>query len=192
MTDAHVPCTTTQRQCLICNGKLGIHGSSHESLGQCPDCVSCCLLSHLQTAIIQLYLKRRHRLTDTAFDALCKFNHASHSQGPDNYYPRSLWLMKKVVGVADARSVQVGQHFVIGYAWQLAAARCKCCPRCAIAAATCCCQQEARCSFIDSCTPVVDASVLALMPGFMASCNIHTSTVVCLTSPVCCCACCAD
>jgi hypothetical protein len=61
----------------------------------------------LQTAIIQLYLKRRHRLTDTAFDALCKFNYTSHSLGPDNYYPRSLWLMKKVAGVADARSVQV-------------------------------------------------------------------------------------
>jgi hypothetical protein len=61
----------------------------------------------LQTAIIQLYLKRRHRLTDTAFDALCKFNHSSYPQGPDNFYPRSLWLMKKVAGVADARSVQV-------------------------------------------------------------------------------------
>jgi hypothetical protein len=60
----------------------------------------------LQTAIIQLYLKRRHRWTDTSFDDLCKFNHESHA--PGNFYPRSFWLMKKVAGVADARKVQVG------------------------------------------------------------------------------------
>jgi hypothetical protein len=63
----------------------------------------------LQTAIIQLDLKRRHRITDTAFDSLCKFNHKIHSQGPNNYYPRSLWLMKRVAGVADARTVQVSK-----------------------------------------------------------------------------------
>jgi hypothetical protein len=38
------------------------------------DCMWVCFL---QTAIIQLYLKRRHRQTDTAFDEQCRFNHKS-------------------------------------------------------------------------------------------------------------------
>lgn len=59
----------------------------------------------MQTAIIQLYLKRRHRQTDAAFDEQCRFNH--ESRGPGNYYPRSLWLMKKIAGVTEARKVQV-------------------------------------------------------------------------------------
>lgn len=65
----------------------------------------------LQTVIIELAIKRRNRITDAAFDELCKFHHASRAQGPDNYYPRSLWLMKKIAGVDDVRKIQVG-------AWQ--------------------------------------------------------------------------
>lgn len=63
--------------------------------------VLCCL----QTAIIQLYLKRRHRQTDAAFDEQCRFNH--ESRGVGNLYPRSFWLMKKIAGVTEARKVQV-------------------------------------------------------------------------------------
>jgi hypothetical protein len=63
---------------------------------------------HVQTAIILLAQKRAHRVTDVAFDVLCKYHHAAGPQTDDNYYPRSYWLMKKVAGVQDARQVQVG------------------------------------------------------------------------------------
>ena len=65
---------------------------------------ACCCL---QTVIIELAIKRRHRITDGAFDELCKWHHASRPQTADNYYPRSLWLMKKLAGVEDVRKIQV-------------------------------------------------------------------------------------
>lgn len=65
-----------------------------------------CLL-HVQAAIIELAIKRRNRITDSAFDELCKWHHASRAQTADNYYPRSLWLMKKIAGVEDVRKIQV-------------------------------------------------------------------------------------
>ena len=61
----------------------------------------------LQTVIIELAIKRRNRITDSAFDELCKWHHASRAQTADNYYPRSLWLMKKIAGVEDVRKIQV-------------------------------------------------------------------------------------
>lgn len=70
----------------------------------CQSCLDCCL----QTVIIELAIKRRHRITDSAFDELCKWHHASRPQTADNYYPRSLWLMKKIAGVEDVRNIQVG------------------------------------------------------------------------------------
>jgi hypothetical protein len=68
-------------------------------------CFHCC--NTLQTVIIELAIKRRNRITDTAFDELCKWHHASLPQSDGNYYPRSLWLMKKVAGVEDVRKIQV-------------------------------------------------------------------------------------
>lgn len=70
-------------------------------------CHGCCLFGCLQTAIIELAIKRRHRITDSAFDELCKWHYASRPQTEDNYYPRSLWLMKKLAGVEDVRKIQV-------------------------------------------------------------------------------------
>lgn len=67
----------------------------------------------LQTAIIELAIKRRNRITDSAFDELCKWHHASRAQTADNYYPRSWWLMKKVAGVEDVRNIQVGTLWVV-------------------------------------------------------------------------------
>jgi hypothetical protein len=63
-----------------------------------------CLL--VQMSIIQLYLKRKHRWTDASFNEQCALNHSS--RGPGNFYPRSLWLMKKIASVAEAHSIQVG------------------------------------------------------------------------------------
>jgi hypothetical protein len=57
-------------------------------------------------SIIQLYLKRKHRWTDASFNEQCALNHSS--RGPGNFYPRSLWLMKKIASVAEAHSIQVG------------------------------------------------------------------------------------
>lgn len=62
----------------------------------------------LQMSIIQLYLKRKHRWTDVSFNEQCELNHKS--RGPGNLYPRSLWLMRKIAGVADARKIQVSQE----------------------------------------------------------------------------------
>jgi hypothetical protein len=59
----------------------------------------------LQMSIIQLYLKRKHRWTDASFNEQCALNHSS--RGPDNLYPRSLWLMKKIASVPEARKIQV-------------------------------------------------------------------------------------
>lgn len=62
----------------------------------------------LQMSIIQLYLKRKHRWTDASFNEQCELHHKS--RGPGNLYPRSLWLMRKIAGVADAHKIQVSQE----------------------------------------------------------------------------------
>lgn len=56
-------------------------------------------------SIIQLYQKRKHKWTDASFNEQCALQH--DSRGPGNLYPRSLWLMKKIAGVPEARKVQV-------------------------------------------------------------------------------------
>ena len=61
----------------------------------------------LQTAVMALAAKRRGRIKDGAFDEMCCM-HATKVMPPGNYYPRSFYLMKKVIGVKDARSIQVG------------------------------------------------------------------------------------
>lgn len=53
-----------------------------------------------------LAAKRRGRIKDTAFDEMCCMN-ATKVMPPGNFYPRSYHLMKKVVGVKDARTIQV-------------------------------------------------------------------------------------
>jgi hypothetical protein len=82
-------------------------------------CFHCC--NSLQTVIIELAIKRRNRITDTAFDELCKWHHASRPQSDKNYYPRSLWLMKKVAGVEDVRKIQVRPSHTGG--WTVSMAR---------------------------------------------------------------------
>jgi hypothetical protein len=83
-------------------------------------CCHCC--NSLQTVIIELAIKRRNRITDTAFDELCKWHHASRPQSEENYYPRSLWLMKKVAGVEDVRKIQVRPSHTDGRAVSMARA----------------------------------------------------------------------
>jgi hypothetical protein len=70
---------------------------------------SCCwllLLLLLQTAVIHLSLKRKRRIQDGYFDEICNFT-ATETMPPGNFFPRSYYLMKKVVGVKEARDVQV-------------------------------------------------------------------------------------
>jgi hypothetical protein len=75
----------------------------------------------LQMSIIQLYLKRKHRWTDASFNEQCELNHKS--RGPGNLYPRSMWLMKKIVGVADACKIQVSQESQLVWSYMQPAIR---------------------------------------------------------------------
>jgi hypothetical protein len=67
-------------------------------------CMCACIV--LQTAVIQLAAKRKARVTDSYFEEMCRLN-ATKLMAPGNFYPRSYYLMKKVVGTKDARDIQV-------------------------------------------------------------------------------------
>jgi hypothetical protein len=98
-------------------------GTAHlltQASGQCPNVragsrqLPCRQHSHVfipaasvpQVAVIQLLEKRAARVQDTYFNRQCAFNHKL--LGPGNNYPRSAYLMEKLVGVKDPRTVQVG------------------------------------------------------------------------------------